>query len=173
MKGKILLLLEEQFRDEEVIYPYYRLAEEGYEVITVGPEKGREYKGKFGFPLKADVSPKEVNMDEVLGIIIPGGYAPDKMRANKDMVEIVKKASEDCKVISAICHGGWMLAEADIIKDKQVTGYIAIATDLSNAGGKYIDKEVVADGNIVTSRKPADLPAFCKATIELLKAYNK
>ena len=89
------------------------------------------------------------------------------------MVDLVKEAFKACKIIAAICHGGWMLVEADIVRDKKVTGYIAIATDLKNAGGEYIDKEVVVDNNLVTSRIPSDLPAFCKATLELIKVYNK
>jgi len=173
MGNKVLILIEDGFRDEELIYPYYRFIEAGYEVKMVGPEAGREYKGKFGLPIKSDISPTQVDLEEVAGIIIPGGFAPDKMRIDRAMVDLVKKASDACKVIAAICHGGWMLVEADICKGKDVTGYIAIATDLANAGGNYMDKEVVVDGNLVTSRIPGDLPAFCRSTLELIKAYNK
>ncbi len=173
MGNKVLILIEDGFRDEELIYPYYRFIEAGYEVKMVGPEAGREYKGKFGLPIKSDISPTQVDLEEVAGIIIPGGFAPDKMRLDRAMVDLVKKAFDACKVIAAICHGGWMLVEADICKGKDVTGYIAIATDLANAGGNYMDKEVVVDGNLVTSRIPGDLPAFCRSTLELIKAYNK
>ena len=173
MGNKVLILIEDGFRDEELIYPYYRFIEAGYEVKMVGPEAGREYKGKFGLPIKSDISPTQVDLEEVAGIIIPGGFAPDKMRIDRAMVALVKKASDACKVIAAICHGGWMLVEADICKGKDVTGYIAIATDLANAGGNYMDKEVVVDGNLVSSRIPGDLPAFCRSTLELIKAYNK
>ncbi len=173
MAGQIILFIEDIFRDEELVYPYYRFIEAGYDVKLVGPEAGKTYKGKFGLPLKSDLSPGQVDLDQVAAVIIPGGFAPDRMRQDKDMVSLLKKASDACKVIAAICHGGWMLAEADICRGKDVTGYIAIATDLKNAGGNYIDKEVVVDGNLVTSRIPADLPAFCKATLELIKAYNK
>jgi len=173
MAGQIILFIEDIFRDEELVYPYYRFIEAGYDVKLVGPEAGKTYKGKFGLPLKSDLSPGQVDLDQVAAVIIPGGFAPDRMRQDKDMVSLLKKASDACKVIAAICHGGWMLAEADICRGKDVTGYIAIATDLKNAGGNYIDKEVVVDGNLVTSRIPADLPAFCKAILELVKAYNK
>ena len=173
MENKVLILVEDGFRDEELIYPYYRFIEAGYEVKIVGPEAGREYKGKFGLPINSDISPDQVILEEVAAVIIPGGFAPDKMRIDRAMVDLVKKAFDACKVIAAICHGGWMLAEADICRGKNVTGYIAIATDLANAGGNYIDKEVVVDGNLVTSRIPGDLPAFCRSTLELIKAYDK
>ena len=173
MAKKILLLVENEFRDEEAVYPYYRFKETGYDVKIVGPERGKEYKGKFGLVMKSDLSASQVDLDDVITVIIPGGNAPDKMRIQKSMVSLVKKAFESCKVIASICHGGCMLVEADIVRGKKVTGYIAIATDLKNAGGEYIDREVVVDGNLVTSRIPDDLPAFCKSTLELIKAYNK
>ena len=173
MGKKILLFIEDIFRDEEAVYPYYRFIEAGYDVKVVGPEAKKLYTGKFGFPMESDLSPAQVELDEVAAIIIPGGFAPDRMRLSSSMVDLLIKAFNASKVIAAICHGGWMLAEADICKDKDVTGFIAIATDLKNAGGNYIDKEVVVDDNIVTSRIPSDLPAFCKATLELIKAYNK
>ena len=173
MGNKVLILVEDGFRDEELIYPYYRFIEAGYEVKLVGTEAGREYKGKFGLPVKSDITPGQVVLEEVAGVIIPGGFAPDKMRTNRNMVDLVKNAFDACRVIAAICHGGWMLVEADICRGKNVTGYIAIATDLANAGGNYIDREVVVDGNLVTSRIPGDLPAFCRSALELIKAYNK
>ena len=173
MGNKVFILIEDGFRDEEVIYPYYRFIEAGYEVIIVGPDAGKEYKGKFGLPTRSDITASQVDLAEVAVLIIPGGFAPDKMRLNKDMVDLVKNAFDNCKVIASICHGGWMLVEADICRGKDVTSYIAIATDLTNAGGNYIDKEVVVDGNLVTSRIPDDLPAFCRSTLELIKAYNK
>ena len=169
----ILLLIENVFRDEEAVYPYYRFKEAGYDVKTVGPEKGREYSGKFGIVLKSDLSASETDLDNVIAVIIPGGYAPAKMRINKDMVDIVKNAYLKGKVVAAICHGGWMLAEADIVSGKKVTGYKAIATDLKNAGGEYIDSEVVIDGNLVTSRTPADLPAFCSSILKLMETSSK
>jgi protease I len=173
MGNEVILFTEDGFRDEELIYPYYRFIEAGYKVKIVAPEANKEYKGKFGLPVKSDATPDKIDLDKVAAIIIPGGYAPGKMRLNKDMVNLVKKAFDGCKVLASICHGGWMLVEADICRGKDVTGYIAIATDLKNAGGNYIDKEVVVDDNLVTSRKPEDLPAFCRSTLELIKAYNK
>jgi len=173
MAKKLLLLIENEFRDEEVIYPYYRFKEAGYDVKVVGPEADKEYKGKFGAVLKSDLSASQVNLDDVIAVIIPGGNAPDKMRIQKNMVDLVKRAFRLQKIIAAICHGGWMLVEADIIRGRKVTGYRSIATDLKNASGEYLDKEVVVDGNLVTSRIPADLPAFCRSILELIEAYNK
>ncbi len=173
MFKKIYLLIEDFFEDSEAIYPYYRMIEEGYEVLIVGPEKNRVYKGKAGIALKSDISAEEADLNEVAAVIIPGGNAPDRMVRNKDMVGIVKDAMRDCKIIAAICHGPLMLIEADIIKNKKVTGFESIRTLLKLAGGEVIDRNVVVDDNIITSRKPADLPVFCKSLIELIKAYYK
>jgi protease I len=164
----VIIMIENEYRDEEAIYPYYRFKEAGYDVKVVGPEKDKEYRGKYGTTLKSDLLPREVDPDNIAAVIIPGGNAPDKMRIKKDMVELVKQSYLKGKIIGAICHGGWMLAEADIIKGKKVTGYIAVATDLRNAGAEYLDREVVADGNIVTSRIPDDLPAFCSTILKLI-----
>lgn len=172
MDGKVLVLLEDHFEDSEAIYPYYRMQEAGYDVRLVSPEAKKEYKGKQGVVLRSDMTAKDVDLREVVAVIIPGGYAPDRLRRHKDIVGLVKDANDSCKIVAAICHGGWMLAEADILKGKEVTGVKAISTDLVNAGARYVDKEVVVDGNLVTSRMPADLPVFCKSIIELIKAYR-
>lgn len=169
MAGEIFILIENEFRDEELVYPYYRFKEAGYEVKIIGPAAGKEYKGKSGVTMKSDLSPAEADIDNAAAVIIPGGNAPDKMRTNKDMAELVKKAHSRQKIIGAICHGGSMLVEADIIKGRKVTSYISIATDMRNAGAEYLDMEVVVDGNIVTSRIPDDLPAFCRSILELLE----
>jgi len=168
MTKMVIIMIENDYRDEEAIYPYYRFKEAGYDVKVVGPEKDKEYRGKYGTTLRSDLLPREVDPDNVAAVIIPGGNAPDKMRIKKDMVELVKQSYLKGKIIGAICHGGWMLTEADIIKGKKVTGYIAVATDLRNAGAEYLDREVVADGNIVTSRIPDDLPAFCSTILKLI-----
>jgi len=168
MAKMVIIMIENEYRDEEAIYPYYRFKEAGYDVKVVGPEKDKEYHGKYGTTLKSELLPREVDLDNVAAVIIPGGNAPDKMRIKKDMVELVKQSYLKEKIIGAICHGGWMLAETDIIKGKKVTGYIAVATDLRNAGAEYLDREVVTDGNIVTSRIPDDLPAFCSTILKLI-----
>lgn len=173
LEKKIYILIENTFQDEETIYPYYRFKEEGYIVETVGPQKDAVYIGKSGLKLKADIEPYEVTLSSAAAIIIPGGGAPDKLRILPEFVEIVKKAFDSCLLIAAICHGPQLLIEADVVRGLKVTGYAGIATDLKNAGAEYIDRSVIVDANIITSRKPADLPDFCKSTIELLKVYKK
>lgn len=169
MAKTVLLLIEDGYRDEEVIYPYYRFIEADFDVKVVGTEKNKNYKGKFGVSLKSTHTPEEVNINEIAAVIIPGGYAPDKMRLSKPMVSIVRDAFNSGKIVAAICHGPQMLIEADIVRGKNVTSYKSVSTDLENAGGTYLDQEVVIDGNLVTSRTPDDLPAFCRETINLIK----
>jgi protease I len=144
------------------------LREEGAQVFVVGPKAGETYKSKEGYPAKADKSAEEISADEIDAVIIPGGYAPDRMRRHEAMVKLVREAAQKGKIVAAICHGGWMLAEADVVRGRTVTSFFAIKTDLINAGANWVDKEVVRDGNIITSRVPSDLPAFMRTIIEAL-----
>jgi protease I len=169
---KILIMVDEGVEDAEFLYPYYRFQEEGYKVHILASKAKETYKGKQGVPIKSEISPKEVNLEEYDAVIIPGGRAPDKMRTNKDLVKIVKELYDKGKVIAAICHGPQMLIEADILRGKKATCWKSVATDLKNAGATFIDAPVVVDGNIATSRMPADLPEFCKETIKLLKSIK-
>jgi protease I len=173
MAEEILILIEDGFRDEEVIYPYYRFKEADYTVKVTGMEAGKEYKGKFGVPVKSDISISQVDLNNTVAVIIPGGNAPAKMKGIKEMVTLVKDAFYKDKIIAAICRGGLMLAEADIIKNKKVTGYIEIAGELKSAGGIYLDEEAVIDGNLITSRAPSDLPSFCSSILKLLKTRTQ
>lgn len=166
---KIAILLEEHYQDLEVWYPYYRLREAGAEVLLVAPLKGKEYKGKYGYPAAADRGIGEVDATDFDAVVIPGGFAPDFMRRVPEMIELVREAYHAGKIVAAICHGPWMLASADIIRGKRVTCFYAIADDIKNAGGVYEDKEVVRDGLLITARKPDDLPAFCRTIIEALQ----
>lgn len=161
---KIAILLENAFQDLELWYPYYRMKEEGADVTFIAPTT-QEYKGKFGYPAKADLTIDEAKTEDYDAVIIPGGFAPDFMRRNTKMVDFVRNMCEAGKLVAAICHAGWMLASADIIRDKKVTSFSAIKTDMVNAGAQFIDQEVVQDGNIITSRCPDDLPAFCREII--------
>jgi protease I len=165
---KILLFAENDFEDSELIYPFYRFQEAKIVVNILGPTAKTIYRGKHGLSIKSDLSPDDVNLDDYVAIVIPGGYAPDKMRINKKMVKLVQQTYEKNKIIAAICHGPQLLIEADIVKGKKMTSYISVSTDLKNAGAIYIDKSVVVDRNIVTSRFPADLPNFCIETIKLI-----
>jgi protease I len=164
----IVILLEDLYQEMEVWYPYYRLKEEEAEVFFVGPKKGMEYHSKLGYPAKAELGVDEIQTDGCDAVIVPGGYAPDRMRQNSAMVRLVREMSERGKIVAAICHGGWMLASAEIIRGKRVTCVAAIKDDLVHAGAHYVDEEVARDGNIITSRTPADLPAFSRSIIDAL-----
>jgi protease I len=166
---KILIMVDEGVEDSEFIYPYYRLQEEGYKVVIVASKARETCIGKHGVPIKSEVSADDVNVEEYDALIIPGGRAPDRMRINENLVKIVKEAYDKGKVIAAICHGPQMLIEANVLRGKKATCWKSVATDLKNAGAKYIDKPIVVDGNIITSRMPADLPRFCQETIKLIE----
>jgi protease I len=169
LKGKkIVLLAENNYEDLELWVPYYRLKEEGAVVTIVGTGSSQTYHSKHGYPLEVNKEAKEIDISKYDGVVIPGGYAPDMMRRYPDMVRIVKEAHQKGKIIAAICHAGWMLVSAGILKGKKATGFFAIKDDLINAGANYVDEEVVRDGNLVTSRKPDDLPAFCREMINTL-----
>ncbi|MGB9553153.1 MAG: type 1 glutamine amidotransferase domain-containing protein [bacterium] len=158
---KVGLLIADLFNEFEVIYPYYRLKEAGYEVLLIGPE-AREYHSKFGLPLQAEAKAAEVDPNELVGILVPGGFAPDFMRRDPLTIDLVRKVHESGKPVAAICHAGWVIISAGIVKGRKVTGFMAVRDDLINAGGKYLDEPVVVDGNLITSRKPEDLPLFMK-----------
>jgi protease I len=166
---KVLIMLDEGVEDVEFLYPYYRFQEEGYNVDVVATKAKETYIGKHGVPMKSDLSPEEVKIEDYDALIIPGGRAPDRMRINKSLVKIVKDAYNKGKVIAAVCHGPQMLIEADLLRGKKATCYRSVVTDLKNAGANYVDAPVVVDGKIVTSRFPDDLPIFCQETIKLLK----
>jgi len=169
LKGKnIAVLVEDTYEDLEVWYPVLRMREAGAKVKIVAPEK-KTYLSKHGYEIAADTLASKSKGAQFDAVVIPGGFAPDRMRRDADMVRIVREALKAGKVVAAICHGGWMLCSARGIEGRTVTGFIAIKDDLENAGAKYVDKEVCIDGNLVTSRKPQDLPAFAKAIIGLIQ----
>jgi protease I len=167
-ENKVAVLVETIFNDQEFWYPYYRLKEAGAEVVVVGPKANQIYTGKAGTEITADVSAESVSADDFEGVVIPGGYAPDHMRRNPAMVQLVKDLFEAGKVVAAICHGGWMLASAKILEGRTVTSFFSIKDDLVHAGANFVDQEVVVDGKLITSRKPEDLPAFMRAVLSAL-----
>jgi protease I len=166
---RVALLVENLYQDQEVWYPFYRLKEEGAEVVVVGTGSAKMYTSKFGYPIDVDRSAAEVSAADFDAVIIPGGYAPDLMRRYPDMVKLVREAVLADKVVASICHGGWMLASAKILQGRTVTSFFAIKDDLEHAGAKFVDVEVAVDGNLITSRKPDDLPAFLRAIIAALE----
>jgi len=166
---QIAVLVEDQYQVLEVWYPYFRLREEGFETVLVGTGKGA-YKSKEGYPADEELSIQNANPEDFDAVVIPGGYAPDRMVRDEDMVNLVKKAVNKCCVIGAICHGPLMLVEADIIKNKKVTGFKSIRTPLKLAGGILMNNKVVTDGNIITAQDAEDVVKFTKAIIVLIKA---
>lgn len=164
---RVGILLEQQYQELELWYPYYRLQEAGYRVELLAPEH-KTYPGKYGYPAPADRTIKEAWAESYRGIIIPGGFAPDFLRRHPDSIAFVKEIWRQGGVVAAICHGAWILSSANILRGKRATCFSAISDDIKNAGAKYEDSEVVVDGKLVTSRKPEDLPAFCKAILEAL-----
>jgi protease I len=168
--AKIAFIMDEMFEDSEFQVPFDRVSDAGHEAVIVGLEKGKTVRGKKDkVAVRTDVSIEEVSADDFDALVIPGGYSPDKIRSNGDMVAFTQKIHGAGKPIAAICHAGWMLAEADVISGKTVTSWPSIKTDLVNAGAKWVDKEVVEDGNIITSRNPDDLDAFVAAILAQLK----
>ena len=164
---KVVILVEDQYQEMEVWYPLYRLREAGAHVFTAGTGKP-VYKSKLGYEVKAEMDAAAVKVADVDAVVIPGGWAPDLMRRYDPMVKLVADADRQGKVVAAICHAGWMLASAGILRGRKATSFFAIRDDVKNAGAEYVDAEVVVDRNLVTSRKPDDLPAFCREIIRLL-----
>ncbi|MFX1452156.1 MAG: type 1 glutamine amidotransferase domain-containing protein [Promethearchaeota archaeon] len=170
LKGKkIIVLAENDYEDLELWYPLLRMREEGAEVTIVGSGTSKDYNSKHGYPVTVDLDANEVKVDSYDAIIVPGGWAPDKLRRYPSVVKLVKSAFDKNKIIAAVCHGPSLLISAKILEGKTATCYFAIKDDVIYAGAKYIDKEVVRDGNIITSRMPDDLPAFCREIISALK----
>jgi len=165
---KVAILVEDNYQVLEVWYPYLRLREDSIPVVFLGTGK-KEYKSKEGYPVSEDISIKKAKADDFSGVIIPGGFAPDILRRYKQVNNFVNKLYKQGKLVASICHGGWVLVSADILKNKKATSFYAIKDDLVNAGAKFIDKEVVVDGNLITSRNPYDLSAFCKEIVNFLR----
>ena len=166
LHGKqVAILAENMYQEMELWVPYYRLREEGVEVKVVGAGGARTYTSKHGYPVNVDVQAEAVSAVKFDAVVVPGGYAPDMMRRHAAMVKLVHEAFQQGKVVAAICHAGWVLASAGILKGKKATSFFAIKDDMINAGAAWVDEEVVVDGTLITSRKPDDLPAFCRAIV--------
>jgi len=165
---RVALLAENEYEDLELHYPLLRLREAGAEVVVVGTSVAT-FLSKHGYPVKADVTGDEVSADQFAGVVVPGGFAPDRLRRYPSILKLVRESHQQGKVVAAICHAGWVLASAGILKGKRVTSTPGIKDDMINAGATWLDQEVVVDGQMVTSRRPDDLPAFCREIIALLE----
>ncbi|MEN6479942.1 MAG: type 1 glutamine amidotransferase domain-containing protein [Anaerolineales bacterium] len=164
---RVAILVEDTYEDPELWYPYYRLQEAGVIVTLVGPQRAT-YVSKHGYPATADAAADEVSADEFDGIVIPGGYAPDRLRRNPAVLALVRGINAKGGVVATICHAAWVAISAQVVAGKRATCVSAIQDDLRNAGAIYVDEAVVVDGNLVTSRTPADLPAFMPAILKQL-----
>lgn len=160
------VLVEQQYQELEVWYPVLRLREAGCKVTLVGPEAGATYPSKLGYPAKSDRAAKDVSANDFDVIVIPGGFAPDFMRRTEAMLRLVSTMAEQGKIVAAICHGPWVLCSTQALKGRKATCFFAIKDDVINAGASYQDAAVVRDGNIITSRKPDDLPEFMQTILQ-------
>lgn len=166
---RVAILIEQQYQELEVWYPLYRLREAGVEVVTVAPEAGKSYPSKLGYPCVSDKSYSEISAAELSGVIVPGGFAPDYIRRDPRAGQLLHDLNLQGKLVAAICHGPWVLCSAHgLLRGRKATSFFAIKDDVKNAGAEWIDAEVVVDRNLVTSRKPDDLPAFSLACLKVL-----
>jgi deglycase len=166
---KIAIMVDEMYQVLEVWYPCYRLREAGHQVNLIAAEAKKEYHSKEGYPCVSEIAAAQANAGDYDGIVVPGGFAPDYMRRNAEVIRFANEMVDAGKVIAAICHGGWLLCSTKAYKGKKATCFMAIKDDIINAGAEYLDAECVVDGNLITSRKPDDLPAFCRAVLNALK----
>lgn len=165
-KGAILI--EDLYNELEFWVPLFRLIEAGVEMTVVGPQADTTYKSKIGMAAKSTAAAADLNGADFDVIVIPGGYAPDRMRRDPGMVDLVRDANAAGKIIAFICHAGWLPISAGIVAGKKLTSFFAIKDDLVNAGAEWVDAPVVIDGNMITSRTPDDLPDFCRAIVKAL-----
>lgn len=173
MPRRVLILATDGFEQSELTGPRDRLDKAGFETVIASPKQGeiRGWQhGDWGDSVKVDLALEEVSVGDYDALLLPGGVInPDKLRTDEKAVALVKAFAENGKLIAAICHGPWLLVEAGLVEGKTVTGWPSIRTDLKNAGGNVVDEEVVIDGSLITSRKPADIPAFSDAVIAALQ----
>ncbi len=166
---KIAILVDNMYQEMEVWYPLFRFQEAGATVVTVGAKAGETYTSKLGYPVKCQLSYDDARAADFDGVVIPGGFAPDHIRRHPKANQFVKDMDTQGKLVAAICHGPWVLCSAyGMLKGRKATSFFAIRDDVANAGAEWSDAEVVVDNNLVTSRKPEDLPAFCTASLEVL-----
>lgn len=167
----ILALVDDIYEDLELWYPKLRLEEEGWKVVLAGPKAGNLYTGKHGYPCKADVDIGDVEDPLAYdGLLVPGGFAPDKLRRDPNVLHIVRTMHKAGRPIAFICHAGWILISADILRGKRATSTVGIKDDMRNAGALWEDAPLVVDGNLISSRTPVDLPVFAAAFVRALKS---
>jgi protease I len=166
---RIAVFAESNYQTLELWYPVLRMREAGATVTIVGTGSDDAYKSETGYPVKVDVEADEISVDDIDGVIIPGGFAPDRLRRYPAVLDLVKGVHERGGVVAFICHAGWVPISAGIVSGKRVTSVSAIKDDLINAGATWVNEEVVQDDNMISSRGPEDLPAFCRAIISAMR----
>jgi protease I len=167
-KMKALIISADNFEDTELLVPYYRLKEEGLDVDVASMRRG-SIKGIHGYEIEANKAVKEIKPDDYDILVLPGGKAPETVRKDKDAIEIAKHFFQRSKPVAAICHGPQTLITAGLLKGRHATCYKSVAPEMKEAGALYEDREVVVDGNLVTSRQPSDLPAFMREMLKMLR----
>lgn len=165
---RILTFVGDVYEDLELWYPRLRLVEAGTQVVTAGQEKGRVYEGKNGYPCASDAQISDLRADVFDGVVVPGGFMPDRLRRDPAVLQLVRDFAAAGKLVAAICHGGWIPISAGVYRGVRVTGSPGIKDDLTNAGAIWADEAVVIDRNFVSSRKPDDLPDFCRGILQVL-----
>ena len=169
LQGKrILSFVGDIYEDLELWYPKLRLCEAGAEVVVAGPEAGKTYAGKHGYPCVSDSAIADMKAEDFNGVLCPGGFMPDKLRRDPKVLELVREFADAGKLVAAVCHGGWIPISARVYDGVKVTGSPGIKDDLENAGAVFEDAAVVVDRHFVSSRKPDDLPDFCRGMIQVL-----
>jgi protease I len=166
---KIAVFTEDLFEDVEFWYPFYRLKEAGHRPVVVGSGKKDGHSGKHGSTNKVDMPIRDARADAFDGVLVPGGYAPDRMRLHPEFSQLVKEVHAKGRMVASLCHGPWILASAGILEGKRITCWPSLKDDMVNAGARYVNEEVVVDGNIITSRCPDDLPAFMREVTKHLE----
>ena len=164
----VLLFVDNIYEDLELWYPKLRLEEAGAGTTVAGPLAEKVYSGKHGYPCRSDAAIAQMDADDFQGLVVPGGFMPDKLRRDAKVLQLVRDFDEAGKLVAAVCHGGWIPISAGVYKGVRVTGSPGIKDDLVNAGALWEDKSVVVDRHFVSSRKPDDLPDFCRAIIEVM-----
>ena len=164
----VLIFIEDGYEDMELAYPKYRLEEAGYKAVVAGPKSRQQFLGKHGYPFMSDIAIAEADESAFIGVICPGGWAPDKLRRLEKVKNLVAQFDQSRKLVAAICHGGWIPISAGVYRGVRVTGSLGIKDDLINAGAIFEDAPAVVDRHFVSSRKPDDLPAFMTAVLGVL-----
>ena len=169
MAQHVLILAGADYEDLELWYPKLRLLEANVNVTVAGPQAETLYRGKHGYPCVSDVNIASMKADDFQGLVIPGGWMPDKLRRDRDILQLVRDFNDSKKMIAAICHGGWIPISAGVYRGVRATGSAGIKDDLVNAGAVWVDQQVVVDRHFVSSRKPDDLPQFCQGMLQVLR----